>query len=401
MTCLPLALRVGVLSFVFLFLTSARAETPKADAKKDPPEIAGKSEYLRSVPKHFATLKAVDPAKRSVTLLIEGDSMATVWELTPDAEVKVAGWWARLEYFTIGDRVWAWFETDRDKKPVAVFMLCDELTEQDMHLAGRKVEAVDAERITLKPGKGKSRELNLAGAEVLRGKEKAGLDSLKKGEELFVQSAGESVRLVLDSAALEARRAAQKEALRQRWAEEGLPGSLSVLHRFTGEFEVMLDHEAMRWARSLRPGDKVTLPFNAVVRHVKPWRERTQVRLVASAADLAGLKLGHRTTVRMTPPSIEVENAVLPPDIDQPRATKEERIEWFLASIYCTCKVGGDGCTGHVYTLASCNPNACGKPNQMRKQLAREIDRGLSDREIFEELVRDNGPELLRPHLLP
>ena len=94
-------------------------------------------------------------------------------------------------------------------------------------------------------------------------------------------------------------------------------------------------------------------------------------------------------------------SAILPPDIDQQRATKEERIEWFLASIYCTCKVGGDGCTGHVYTLASCNPNACGKPNQVRKQLAREIDRGLSDREIFEELVRDNGPELLRPHLLP
>ena len=42
---------------------------------------------------------------------------------------------------------------------------------------------------------------------------------------------------------------------------------------------------------------------------------------------------------------------------------RAERIEWFLASIYCTCKVTNDICTGDFYTLSSCNPNGCGMPN--------------------------------------
>src|SRR5262249_55266291 len=60
-------------------------------------EVAGTAEFLRSVPKHFATLKAVDPARRQVTLLIEGEVLPKVWPLVPDAEVKVMGWWGRLD----------------------------------------------------------------------------------------------------------------------------------------------------------------------------------------------------------------------------------------------------------------------------------------------------------------
>src|SRR5260370_27658804 len=58
-------------------------------------EIAGTAEFLRSVPKYFATLKAVDVPQHRVTLLIEGESLSKVWSLVPDAEIKRAGWWAR------------------------------------------------------------------------------------------------------------------------------------------------------------------------------------------------------------------------------------------------------------------------------------------------------------------
>jgi hypothetical protein len=77
------------------------------------------------------------------------------------------------------------------------------------------------------------------------------------------------------------------------------------------------------------------------------------------------------------------------------------KAEWFLASVYCPCGVTGDGCTGDFYTLASCNPNACGMPNFMRKKVAAKIDKGLSDKQIFEELVKEYGPDLVRPHLRP
>jgi hypothetical protein len=72
-----------------------------------------------------------------------------------------------------------------------------------------------------------------------------------------------------------------------------------------------------------------------------------------------------------------------------------------LASVYCTCGIGGDGCTGQFYTLANCNPNGCGMPKAMRRKLAERIDQGLTDRQIIEQLLKEQGPTLLRPHLLP
>ena len=386
-------------------LPAGRADDakPKADAKAK--EIAGTSEFLRSVPKHFAVLKAVNAARRQVTLLIDGESLPKVWQLTPDAEVKLAGWWARLDQLTVGDRVWCWFETNRAKEPVAVFMLCDELSEQDMHGPGLKLEARAGKSITVKDAKGKARTLPADGAEVRQGPKPASLDDLVPEASIYIQTAAAGARLILDAAAFELRRAVQKAALRQRWLDQGLPGTVLFLHRLTGELELMLDHETMRWARALQPGDKVSLPAEppiaGVVRHVRPWRERTQVRLVVATFDQADLAVGRRVALKAPAPAAEVEASPLPPDVDRPRATKEERVDWFLASIYCTCKVGGDGCTGHFYTLASCNPNACGMPNAMRRLLAERIDKGMSDREIFEGLIKERGPDLLRPHLLP
>jgi len=372
--------------------------------KDEMKEIAGSAEFLRSVPKHFATLKGMDRARQRVTLLMEGETQAREWPFVADAELKIQGWWGRLDQFTIGDRVWVWLQLDRVKQPVAVSMLADEISEQDIHGPGVQLEARDANGITLKPASGKNWALKTANAEVYRASTKEKLDNLKVGEKLYVQSAGDEARLILDAAAFEARRAEQKAALHKRWADEGLPGTVVFLHQFSGEMDFMLDHEAMRWGRSLKPGDKVSLQASpaiaAVVKQVRPWRERTELRLVTACSDQSDLALGQRVRLKMPTPDSAVESAVLPPDLDRPR-TKEERIEWFLCSIYCTCSIGGDGCTGMFYTLASCNPNGCGMPNHMRKVFAEKIDKGLTDKQILEELLKQDGPRLLRPHLMP
>jgi len=366
-------------------------------------EIAGTAEFLRSVPKHFATLKAMDRANRRVTLLLEGESEPRVWTLAPEAELKIAGGWGRLDQFRIGDRVWVWLQVDRVKQPTAISMLADELTEQDTHSYAYTVEAVADDSVKLKTGQ-KSRTLKTAGAEFYRGNVKLLVKKLAMGEKVYVQSTGDRARLILDKATFEDRRSKQKAALRQRWIDEGLPGTVTFLHQFSGEMELMLDHEAMRWGRSLKTGDKVTLPANppipAVVKHVRPWRERTQLHLVVNSFDVTDLSLGQRLLLRVSTPPPDVDTAQLPPDLDRPRS-KEERVEWFLASIYCTCGVSGDVCTGHFYTLASCNPNGCGMPNAMRDALRKKIDKKLTDKQIFEELLKEHGPNLLRPHLMP
>jgi hypothetical protein len=371
-------------------------------------EVAGSAEFLRSVPKRFATLKAIAPSEHRVTLLIDGEDLAKIWPLVPDAELKIAGWWGRLDQFQIGDRVWVWFKTDRQQQPVALSMIADEPSEQDIHGSGVTLEARDTDRITLKPVVGKSRILKTQKAEVFCGQLKASgsaaLADFQVGDRIYVQSSGGEARRIMDRSAFESRRAEQQAKLRQHWIDKGLPGTVTFLHIFSGEMDFMLDHEAMRWGRSLKLGDEVTLqatpPIAAVVKQVAPWRERTQLRLVVHSKDQADLRLGQRLMLRMQPPPAETESAVLPLDLDRPRS-KAERIDWFLASIYCTCGVKGDNCTGDFYTLASCNPNGCGMPNIMRKQLAEKIDEGLTDKQILEELLKEKGPDLLHQHLRP
>jgi hypothetical protein len=318
-------------------------KTATSSAGKDAlKEIAGTAEFLRAIPKKFARLQAVDGSHRTVQLLVDGDKEPTNWPLTPDAEFKVQGWWGRLEQLPAGSRVWCWFKLDRQQKPTAIFMLADEPSEKDIH-------------------------------------GKADPD-------------------------LEAARLQQKAWLRQRWTTQGLPATVGLIQLYNGEVDLFLDHEAMRWGRSLQTGDAVHLgtqpPMEAVVKQVRPEREKTQVRLVARSLDLADLAIGQRLNLKMKPPSAAVEQDVYPPDIDRPRV-REERLEWFLASIYCTCGVKGNVCTGHFYTLASCNVNGCGAPRATRRTIGELIDQGLSNRQIWDRLLKERGADMSRPHLLP
>src|SRR5438876_6598727 len=169
--------------------TSKEADKKAADKKINAriKEVAGAAEFLRSLPKRFATLKAVDADRRRVTLLIEGDSLAKVWPLVADAEVKCAGWWGRLEQLTPGDRVWVWFKNDRKQQPVAVAMLADELSEQDIHGDGLSVVARGGGSITLKaPAAKTNRTLKTAKAAFYRGEAEAHVDDFKIGETAYV-----------------------------------------------------------------------------------------------------------------------------------------------------------------------------------------------------------------------
>jgi hypothetical protein len=315
---------------------------PPGDGKEKP--IAGTAEFLRLLPKPFGVVKAIDAKGRTVSLLLDGEKTAKVWPVEPDAEVWVSGFWGRLEQFKPDDKVWVWLKLDRKKQPVAVAMLADAVSTAD----------------------------------------------LRGGKEL--------------DAAAEAKRKEQREYLRTQWEQSGLPGTLTFHHVFSGELEVMLDHEGMRWGRSLKEGDKVELtadpPIKAVVKAVTPWRERTTVRLVVGELESSELKAGQRIGVKMKWPAKEVDESPYPPDLGRKR-TADERVEWFLASMYCVCPVGKDTCTGHFYTLASCNPNGCGAPDATREEVRDLIGKGKSDKEIWDALLKDRGPLMTRPHLKP
>jgi len=331
-------------------------EKPKPSANDKVKMIAGKSEFLRLLPKPFGVIQAVDAKAHTVTLLLDGDKLAKVWAVEPDAEVKIAGWWGRLEQLKAGDKVWVWLKLDRNKNPISVAMIADELSAADIRL-----------------------------------------DPLAKPKT-------ESPMPPPLAEKLAPMRLLQTEWLRKKWIAEGLPGSLAFVHNFSGELDLILDHEAMRWGRSLKAGDTVELqgdaPIKAIVKSVAPWRERTQVRLVVGELQASEIKAGQRVRLKMATPAKDVDESAYPPDLGRER-TKDERVEWFLASIYCSCRVGKDTCTGMFYTLASCNPNGCGMPNFTRDEIRDLIAKGKSDKDIWDALLKDRGPLMLKPHLLP
>lgn len=384
-----------------------------------PQMIGGKSEILRYFPKKFATLNQVDVTKRQVTLLVEGEKEPATWTVNPDAEVKVRGFWGRLDQFTPGSRVWVWFDLTRQQKPKSILMLSDELSQLDIHGTAWTLLTADADKLTveMKPPKGDIKTLKLAEnlcvelekTSAQGGTKNAGTEvllatALKPGQKYFIQTGGDTLHAIVDQAGLGRLRDKQRMALRERWTSEGLPGTVTFLHPLSGEMELTLDHEAMRWARNLKTGDKVTIKvgdlIKADVKEVKPWRERTVLRLVVEGFDQADLTVGERVALLVHVPPLEIDTAELPPDIGRKR-TKEERCEWFLCSIYCSCAVANEICTGQFYVLGSCNVNACGMPNYVREEVATMIDKGLTDQQIWAELKKNQGPLMLKQHLLP
>src|SRR5262249_1657810 len=157
-----------------------------------------------------------------------------------------------------------------------VAMLADEMSEQDIHGGGITLLRRDDKGITVQTVKKAERTLQTKEA-----------DALPVGKPIFLQSSGGKARLALDPAGFEARRRTQKDTPHKPWIRGGFPGTVTFRHRFGGEMKLRPDPGAMRWGRSLKPGDRGTRaaqpPMRAIVKDVRPWRERTQLRLVVNS----------------------------------------------------------------------------------------------------------------------
>jgi hypothetical protein len=376
-------------------------------------DIAGPLGNLDVAARSFAILKAVDADRQVVSLSVEGETEAVGWPVIPSAELWHNGWWGRLDQFTVGNRVWVWFKTDAEKHRLAVSLLADEPSEQDLYGPSR-VKAVnnseaDGVQVVLessRAGKPALRTVKLAGAELFRNSAQSALESLKVGETVYVQTTGDQARLILDPAAFALRRAEQKAALRQSWIGAGLPGTVVFEHPQSHEVELLIDHEALSWARSLHAGDNVNLvagkSIPAEVRQLRPWREHTQVLLAIADPDAMALSAGRRLSLRLSSPPAEAEETELPAGLGQPRS-KSERVDWLMSSIYCSCGMH-DACAGHFYTLAACDAagkTPCGLAKSTREEFSKLIDAGRTDRQIFDELLKTRGPKILRPHMSP
>jgi hypothetical protein len=367
--------------------------------KPEPDPIAKeRTSLLRHSLKPHAAFLGVDKDGR-VRLRLENDPQEKEWALDPEAEVRVHGTWGAASDLVVGERIWAWVRVDRKDQPRAVFMIADEISEQDIHQVPYSVASADpaARTIVVKrklDGKTEqSRTLRVA----------ASLAMPKEGAELYLQTAGEELVRTATAETLTALKREQTAKLEKRWRNSGLPGTVTGLHLLTGEIEVTLDHEAIRWARSLKAGDKVDLNLGkeveASVIEIRPWYERTRVTMAAIGRDLSDVTVGRRLHLTIDAPSAEALRSPIPLDAGRPR-DPAARAEWMLASTYCGCSIHGDVCTGMFYTLAACNTMTCNMPNQVRKFVRPLMEKGMSDAEIFERMEKEFGASIWKPHLL-
>ena len=379
------------------FVAPAGQSTERSSEPDSPPEqVQGTPRLIHKIPKRFASVRHVDVERRAVGLLVEGEEEPATWEVLPDAEIRIGAWWGRLDQLQVEDRVWLWFHVDGEGERRGIILLTDELSEQDLHGEPWVVESLDVESgaLTVRRAKDEPRTLRAA----------LGVSApAEPGAEIYLQATGDTLRRSIPGAGLEIARDHQRAFLRKIWKEQGLPATVSALHPFTDRMEVIVDHEGMRWSRALGTDDEVEIVSSGASRNgrvvaMEPWREKTRLRLIVDGTDQATLRAGQRVGVRVPEPAASVLESDLPPDIDLPR-TAGERVEWFLASTYCTCSIANDFCTGMLYTLASCNSAMCGMPNRFRKMVGAVIDEGASDADVLVEIAKRFGELYSRPHI--
>lgn len=308
--------------------------------------LKGKTSLLGASRKDFGAFLGADASKGVVTVRLERDGKEQSLRLEPDAEIRIRGSWGRVEDLPKGDRVWIWRTLDREKKPAGIIMIADEIAEQAIHRTPYTVKTVDARgrEVVIHRAMGRKKKRQEE-TRTLKAPESLDLGGLKKGDSVYVQTAGKELRLLLNEEGLEKARREQRERLRERWRRQGLPGTVGYVHSISGEAEIILDHATMRWARALNVGDVVQVnldkPIRAVVHEMRPYRERTRLTLVAAGQEFSVLAPGRRVRIGVKEPSEEIRVSKFPPDMGR-REGKKARTEWFLSSTYCGCSLPGD-----------------------------------------------------------
>ena len=116
--------------------------------------IAGTAEFLRAVPKRFATVQAILPDRHDYPAADGGTDVKT-WTIEPDAEIKCFGWWGRPGAFPrSGIESGSGSKLIEGKQPLAISMMCDEPTEEDMHGGVVRLPPLESWTIVLHPLKG-------------------------------------------------------------------------------------------------------------------------------------------------------------------------------------------------------------------------------------------------------
>jgi len=294
--------------------------------------------------------RVISVTDEQVTVVTEKDKKEHTVLVTPQTEVHSHGAFGELSEFVPNQRVWVLLTTNEQKEAVSLHAMADEISMQLMSPRWVLKESLDGGKrfvFTDEQERKGAQTILLDGATrvTTRGQATPGKTAFYWNSR---DESGARVALELfDENTIEARRR-QQVARNQAEANRGLVATVVEVDEQTKRVALLVRRAEAWYARNVRPNDRVrvtttgtdtTAPTEFTVDDVRPDYSRTRVKLQIPVACPMQFAPGQEVRVLMTMPK-QIDLAA-PPDLGRFTA-KQDRIDWFLSSIYCTCGMMGD-----------------------------------------------------------
>ena len=348
-----------------------------------------------------AKLVKKERGAKSVIVFTENDNKEHALLITPQTEFHVEGAWGTLADFDAGQSVYLIASTN--KEGATAHALTDELSYQAMTRPYVLKEFKEG-MLLFEDEKGRLAPIHL---KVNRETKLRGVEprSLKAGRELYFNSrwsgSERTVTAVMDRATMDQRRMTRLQNQLESVRKEGLRGTILDTDSSNHQMSVLVRRSDSWYARFCKIGDKVGVrtggggKVKSTVVEVRPDYSRMRIRLEVPNSGLGEAQPGAAAILFPTLPEKMDFDAT--PDLGR-FAGRQDRIDYFMSTLYCPCGMLGSSCAGHWNTLAACKLHGCGMPNLLTKVIGEKIDAGKSDQVILDDLVRLNGTNVIRIH---
>ncbi len=323
---------VQLCGFILTAVAVFGQATPTAAPK---PKFQG--DFFGEMPRAFCILQKIDMQRKILTVKQDGSGAIREVAIRDDTEIHFRDSWGELSDYFPGQRLMLFLYIDDDKQWTYPRAVQDEIHVSARHGWFAKVVKIDLARHTIltqrteKNEKGEvTRTIDKEFAyfpdvKVWKGEHSKGIETLLPGDEV-IQQLVEKNRLlaaaeIFDRKGDDAVRLTQEARHRADQDRLGLPAYINDLEPTTGSVVVSVAWSGSDRAKSLKPGDKITLtptdgskPFAALVGESQGIDTRQRIQLIANARVVSRLAYGQslRLFLPGTGPALPTGRAGIP-----------------------------------------------------------------------------------------
>lgn len=396
-------MRFGLLLLVLSVALFARAEPPVVKpVQRDTPD-------WNRLAKGYARIVSVDPALRQITLVPEGETKERSVGWNFETEFYSRGMWGNAIDFVPDQRVFVLAATNDDQEWKTAHAIADEISMQGMSRP-HMLKQYDREngKIVLVDETGGRAPIDLL-FDSRTIFVSAGPDPIPVGQACFCNTRsgndGRVVMELLDATSFASEQRRRFQVRLDSAATNGLAGRIVNVNQSSNRVTALFRRSDSWIGRGLQIGDKARVQFagstepqkRVTIADIRPDQARLRVTFdVPPDAIAAFAAHSELTLIAKLPKTLD---PIMPPDLGR-FTVRQDRIDYFLSTIYCTCELPADECAGHWNTLAACKAHDCSKLNQLTQVIGEWIDAGLTDPQILDALIKREGEQVLRQHYM-